>query len=293
METEVPQTEIPQTEIPQTNIPPTGISPTELSQKPSGRKAVAYVIIAVFSAFVAYYSVMSLLSPARKISAINNEFGYKQPENAKDVQDVRIFSDSAFIKLNSEKAFYQARIVMAGTDSICLTINLADSSAILEIDGVAVHKAKITNKRISKIFNNADEYAISSMLSTPFIIKKDFATIKKEPLMIKMAPKDTSEYKPDILPDTANSEPVNYMLETENGIRLYVYQEIDEKSGSRLSRFLFDIIDRFKNIGDIIKSIFVLKVPEYHPYIRIRMAKADAKIIFRALPTHGQVTVFR
>jgi len=31
--------------------------------------------------------------------------------------------------------------------------------------------------------------------------------------MIKMAPKDTSEYKPDIMPDTSITEPVNYILE--------------------------------------------------------------------------------
>jgi hypothetical protein len=34
-------------------------------------------------------------------------------------------------------------------------------------------------------------------------------------------------------------------------------------------------------------------VPEYHPYIRIRMAKSDAKIIYRALPGHGQFAVYR
>lgn len=269
------------------------ITQTEITPTSSNRKTVIYIIVMVFSAFVVYYSIMSFVSPARKISAINKEFGYKQPENNKEAPDARIFSDSAFVKLNREKAFYQARIVMAGTDSLCLALNLADSSAILEIDGVTVHKAKISRKRISKIFDKADEYAISSMLSTPFTIRKDFATIKKEPLMIKMAPKDTSEYKPDILPDTTSSEPVNYMLETENGIRLYVYQDTGEKTGGRLSRFFFDINDRLKNIGDIIKNIFILKVPEYHPYIRIRMAKADAKIIYRALPRHGQVTVYR
>jgi hypothetical protein len=273
METEVPQAEIPQTSC--------------------NKKRTIYVVVAIFSAFIVYYSVMSLVSPARKISAINNEFGYKQPENKTAAPDVRIFSDSAFVKLNREKAFYQARIVMAGTDSICLALNLSDSSAILEIDGVAVHKAKIMRVRISKLFNKADGYAISNMLSTPFTIKKDFATIKKEPLMIKMAPKDTSEYKPDILPDTTRSEPVNYMLESETGIRLYFYQDTGEKPGDRLSRFLFDINDRFKNIGNIIKNIVLLKVPEYHPYIRIRIAKADAKVIYRALPKHGQISVYR
>jgi hypothetical protein len=83
------------------------------------------------------------------------------------------------------------------------------------------------------------------------------------------------------------------MMEMENGIRLYVYQVVGEKEGGRLNLFVFDIKDRFRNASDIIKSIFVLRVPEYHPYIRIRLPKADAKIIYRALPKHGQVAVFR
>jgi hypothetical protein len=266
---------------------------TEITQGSTKRKIAFYVAIAAISVFVIYYVIMSLLGPAVKISSINNEFGFKQPENTKSPADIRIFTDSAFVKLNRERAFYQARIVMAGTDSISLALNLADSSATLEINGAAVHKAKITRKRISKVFNRSDEYAISSLLSAPFTVKSYFSTIRKEPVMIKIAPKDTSEYKPDILPDTASSEPVNYMLETENGFRLYVYQDIEEKSGGRLSRFLFDIGDRFKNAWGILKSIFTLRVPEYHPYIRIRMKKKDAKIIFRALPRNGQIAVYR
>jgi hypothetical protein len=298
MENEIPKTEIPKTEIPQSVVPQPEFQQLEAPQPVvpqllHNRKRTIRIVAAVFSAFTLYYLIMSLVSPSRKISSINEEFGYKQPEASTTAPDVRIFSDSAFVKLNREKAFYQSRIVMAETDSICLALNLADSSAILEIDGVAVHKAKITRKRISKVFDKADEYAISSMLSTPFTIKKDFASIKKEPLMIKMAPKDTSEYKPDILPDTTRSEPVNYILETKNGIRLYFYQDIGEKSGDRISRFLFDLNDRFKNVGNNIKNIILLKVPEYHPYIKIRMAKADAKIIYRALPKHGQISVYR
>jgi hypothetical protein len=79
----------------------------------------------------------------------------------------------------------------------------------------------------------------------------------------------------------------------DNGIRLYVYQNIEKSEGGGLRLFLFDLNDRLRNIGDNIRSIITLKVPEYHPYIRIRMAKADAKIIYRALPEHGQVAIFR
>ena len=109
--------------------------------------------------------------------------------------------------------------------------------------------------------------------------------------MIKMAPKDTSEYKPDIMPDTSITKPVNYILEMTNGTRIYIYQEEKDKPGFRSSQFLFDLKDRLRNTLIALKSIAVFKVPEYHPYIKLRIRRADAEIIYRALPVEGQIAV--
>jgi hypothetical protein len=283
--------EIVPSPIPTPSQEPAGVIITEpVLTVPKKRKGLV-IAASVFSLFVLYYTIMALISPAVKISAINSEFGYKQPENT--TVDKRIFTDSAFIALNREKAYNQARITMAETDSICLSLNLSDSTAILEIKGVAVNISKISRMNITKVLYKADEYALSSMLSMPFTMNSAYSTIKKEPVMLKIAPKDTSEYKPDILPDTTKKESVNYFLQMDNGFRLYVYQDDDEKSGGSLGRFLFDINDRFRNSWDLIKSICVFRVPEYHPAIRIRLPKADAKIIYRALPRKGQIALYR
>jgi hypothetical protein len=262
----------------------------EIKQEPGTVKIAVNAIVALFILVVLYYSIMALISPSVKISAINSEFGYKPAENTEI--DERIFSDSTFVRLNRDKSYNQARITMAETDSICLALNLSDSTAILEINGVEVHRARLSNIRMSKVLTKADEYALSSMLSAPFTIREDFSTIKKEPLMIKIAPKDTSEYKPDILPDTSRIEAVNFMMEMENGFRLYVYQQNDEEGGG-LRKYFFDVNDRFKNIAAIFGKILVFKVPEYHPAIRIKMERADARIIYRALPRHGQIAIYR
>jgi hypothetical protein len=262
----------------------------EIKQEPGTVKIAVNAIVALFILVVLYYSIMALISPSVKISAINSEFGYKPAENTEI--DERIFSDSTFVRLNRDKSYNQARITMAETDSICLALNLSDSTAILEINGVEVHRARLSNIRMSKVLTKADEYALSSMLSAPFTIREDFSTIKKEPLMIKIAPKDTSEYKPDILPDTSRIEAVNFMMEMENGFRLYVYQQNDEGGGG-LRKYFFDVNDRFKNIAAIFGKILVFKVPEYHPAIRIKMERADARIIYRALPRHGQIAIYR
>ena len=233
---------------------------------------------------------MAMISPTRKLEEIK-----MKPELKlliKMNSDQRILTDSVYLKLLKEKAFLQSKILMAETDSIYLTLNLADSSANIEISGVVVHKSKMKNVKISKILSNGNENAVLTMLSTPFTISNAFATIKKEPVMIKMAPKDTSEYKPDVMPDTSITEPVNYILEMKGGIRIYIYQEENVKFNDRISHLTFDIKDRIRDTWSALKNLAVFKVPEYHPFIKIRLPRTDAKIIYRAIPKNGQIAVF-
>ena len=76
------------------------------------------------------------------------------------------------------------------------------------------------------------------------------------------------------------------------GIRIYVYQEEHAKLGDRMNQFEFDLKDRIKDTWSALKRMAVFKVPEYHPYIRIKLPRADAKIIYRAIPKNGQIAVF-
>jgi hypothetical protein len=263
---------------------------TEKSNKKHPGKVIFLVLISIILVFIIYYSIMSMISPMRKMEEIKKEFGVKAVD--KNGVDQQILKDSNYLVLLKEKAFLQSRIVMAESDSIYLTLNLADSTANIEISGVVVHKSKIKSVKTSKILSTGNENAILSMLATPFTISSAFATIKKEPVMIKMAPKDTSEYKPDIMPDTSITEPVNYILEMKGGIRIYVYQEENVKFNDRMSHFTFDIKDRLRDTWSALKSVAVFKVPEYHPFIKIRLPRTDAKIIYRAIPKNGQIAVF-
>jgi hypothetical protein len=264
---------------------------TEINRKTSGRKVTFFILIIILSSFIIYYTIMSMMSPARKLEVIKNEFVAKQSGNS--IVDERIFTDSTYLKSLKDKAFYQSRIAMAETDSIYLTINLIDSTANIEISGVAVHRAKISSLSTSKLFLKGNDNIILSMLATPFVIYNDYATIRKEPVLIKMAPKDTSEYKPDIMPDTSFTEPVNYILEMTDGTRVYVYQEEKEKFSDRMNLFKFEFRDRFRDAWSSLKSVAVFKVPEYHPSIKMRLPRADAKIIYRAIPKNGQVGIYR
>lgn len=263
---------------------------TENNNNPSSRKITLLILVIICSSFILYYTVMSMLAPSRALAAIKKEYSREQSEKKKE--DDRIFTDSAYLKLIKEKAFLQSRIIMAETDSIYLTINLADSSMNLEISGVVVHRAVMSSFKASRILTNGNENIISSMLSTPLTISSAIATIRKEPVMIKMAPKDTSEYKPDIMPDTSITEPVTYILSMTNGTRIYVYQEEEDKRSEKMTLFKFDLNDRLSQTWKALKRVVALKVPEYHPYIKIKLPRSDAKIIYRAIPKNGQIAVF-
>lgn len=78
-----------------------------------------------------------------------------------------------------------------------------------------------------------------------------------------------------------------------NGTRLYVYQEEKEKWRDRITAFRFDLKYRLRDTWNSLKSVAVFKVPEYHPFIKMKLTRADAKIIYRALPKNGQTAVYR
>jgi hypothetical protein len=259
-------------------------------KKLPGKMIILIASGAFLLVFLFYYSLMSALAPSKKLDEIEKNIGPQQASG--NNKGERIFSDSAYNSLIKEKSFLKARISMAETDSIYMILNIHDSTASLAISGVEVHSAKISEMKISRILRSGNEYLISSMFASPMSIVRDYATIRKEPLMIKMAPKDTSEFKPDIIPDTSDYEPVNYILEMDNGVRIFIYQESDTITKDKHELFYFDLKDRMKNIWSSMKSSARFKVPEYHPFIKIRLPKADAKILYRAIPRQGQVAVY-
>jgi len=264
---------------------------TEIVNKHSGIKITLIVFSIIVVVFLAYFAIMSMLSPGRKLLEIQKEYSSKTTLDS--TLNKKIFTDSTYLRLLKEKVFLQSRTVMAATDSIYLTLNLADSSANLEISGVAVHNAKISEFETSSIFLHGDENIVLNILATPFTIASSYSAILKEPILMKMAPKDTSEYEPDIMPDTSFVEPVNYVLEMTNGTRIFIYQEEEDDASERRNQFRFDLNLRLRDTWDSFKRVAVFKVPDYHPFIKMRVHRADAKIIYRAIPKHGQVGIYK
>lgn len=258
---------------------------------PSGTNLILIITGALVLVFLIYYSIMSFMAPAEKLKEIEAKYGVRHDADQKT--DERFFTDSAYVILLREKSFLQSRIAMAGTDSVYLTINIPDSTANLEISGVTVHSVRITNMKISKILRGGNNYAVQTMLASPMSIVDDVATIKKEPIMVKMAPRDTSEFKPDVVPDTSDYEPVSFILKMDNGLRIFVSQDAgDYSEHDRKTLFFFDLRYRLGTSIGSLRNAITFRIPEYHPFIRIRVPKSDARILYRAIPRKGQVAVY-
>jgi hypothetical protein len=262
----------------------------ETRERPRYLLIVLIIIILAVLAFVVYYSVMEMRSPAKKMAEISAKYGFANSEKRKLPKNIT--TDSTFLALLKEQVYLQSRVLMAETDSVYLTLNLSERVINIEICGVVVHSTPITEIEASKLITDGDKFTITSLLSVPLTIISDTSSIAKVPFVMKIAPKDTSEFKPDAIPDTAFYEPVNYIFETDRGIKIMVYQSEEMNQGDSKDRFMFDLLHRLISTKAAVKDILAFKVPEYQPFIKIKIPSTDAKIIYRAIPKHGQIAVF-
>lgn len=250
---------------------------------------VTLVVVCIVILTIAF-TILKTIAYQKAITHFE-EFFEQELSKKKQTIEIYVPADSSTKELLTEKAYYTALLETAKSDSLNLCLNVPDSTVALLIKGVVVHTAKLENMRISPLFRAVNPAILRNALMQPFKVSKQASTIPKMPLMVKIAPRDTSEYTPDVVPDTTDLDPVNYILELKPNVLLYFYEANPTQSSDGLSQFKFDLKERTWSLIQDIKRIANLQVPEYKPYIRIRLNKKDAKIIYRALPNQALVVI--
>jgi len=183
-------------------------------------------------------------------------------------------------KLMKEKSFLTARINLAGNDSIGMTINLEDSLVQLETKGVVLRQIRIGKSETSRFFRSFKPEAYVRVFSKPFTITEIEGSIVKEPIVVKKAPRDTTEAASNTTPiDTGKVEFVEWHLRLDSTFVVSFVQS-DQGTGS------FDWPTIKYN-----RKLFRLKTPDYSPEITIFLPGKDAKSFFRALPPRGMVAL--
>lgn len=255
------------------------------------RERKIWLIIAgsLLMLFILYYLVMAVSAVNRTVNNFDN--AYFASLEQKEGDTINLCAIPGYIDMIRDKAFLGSQVKLAESDSIGLLINVRDSVIQLLIKGLPVRTVPIDEYDISPFFQRANQEAIYSMLSTPLTITGMQATFMKDPVSVKIAPKDTSQTVESVKPDTTDFEAVFFTLETDRNIRFFFEQQEDTVSADRRARFFFDLKDRTRSATTTMKSVIRLKTPPYVPYIKIWIPKAEAKIIYRAIPREGLIVL--
>ena len=225
---------------------------------------------------VDYYSI----SPIRKIDEINRDFKGDSSKPKIVLRD--------FFEQEKEEAFLESRIKMAESDSVCLVVNLEDSSILLVLQGVVLHTAKIQSFKSCNLYSRIHEDAYLNYFASPFTIKETYSTIPREEFVIKQAPSDTSQEAPAVIPDTTYKEVVCFTLYTNRDLQIDIRQTDNHEQKEYKSYRKYKIKEEITNM---LYPLIEFKVPPYIPWIRIDLAEKDAKSIYKALPVHASVSL--
>jgi hypothetical protein len=125
--------------------------------------------------------------------------------------------------------------------------------------------------------------------STPFCVLQQKATFLKEPLIIKKAPKDTTEAsKNNVQADTTLPSLVACNIYTDKDLIININQS---ENNDKISLYKYQFSYNMQLTNLQLKKIIRLKVPDYIPWIQLEINKKDAVAIFRALPEHAFISI--
>ena len=128
--------------------------------------------------------------------------------------------------LELNEIFWKMRVKTKIPDTYTLAISLLDSSVWLDIDGVTIHESKISSFQISedlKLIRTSAE--IRSLLTNPFYLLDEWATIPKEPIRTKDLSGDRKNLDSlDYRPSTVDSTEIMVVLGYSENLKIGMKQ---------------------------------------------------------------------
>jgi hypothetical protein len=194
--------------------------------------------------------------------------------------------------LAREKAYTEALLRSAATDSIQLSVNLSDSAVCLYIKGVRIHQTRIREFRQDRLLGTLPAQPYMQLFSQPLKISAQYATIVKEPIVVRNAPKDTAEAAMNAWqPDTLLQNPAFLWLRAEHCISLVFEQDENPTFHDRWTRFRFYSHLRAGSAWEALSRFFTFRKQEYHPTVTIKMPVDSLRAVYRALPHNACVVL--
>ncbi|MEL7585963.1 MAG: hypothetical protein AAGU19_04555 [Prolixibacteraceae bacterium] len=245
---------------------------------------VAGVIILAVIAL--QYTFLSVSAVRKRMKAINSEIDVKL------LTPADVGKDTAWLRLYKEKDWLETRFQIARTDSISLSVNLSDSTMQIELKGVVLKKTKILDFEVDRFLYRLTPGAYHHLLGKQARADTVIASIPRQPLIIKKAPKDTTEVEDGTATiDTTKLEIVHWVLNLDNQMVVKI-EGVDP--GVRSDWWAGHRFWMFQNLKQTAKDLsrtVLFKMPEYQPEIRLIIPEADAKALYRALPVKPLVCI--
>ena len=195
--------------------------------------------------------------------------------------------------LKREIAFKKALLALPKKDSMNLVLNVPDSTLGLFINGISIFKTQLTSMDLDPLLKGLGEEIYYSQFSKPLAASSSRASIEKEPIIEKTAPKTQEEFLASVtMPDSVVYDPAFIHLALENGMDIYIgLNELSDRADRKAQR-LFFTPERRRSFKSLLRAVFTFKSLEYRPEIHLKASNAEITSIYRALPEQPKVVIF-
>ncbi|QSE96487.1 hypothetical protein [Fulvivirga lutea] len=252
---------------------------SQLKMKPGSLKKLALVLLAIVFVLVLVQLIAAPYKVNKRWQGVNSEnYDYEHPQDS----------------LVRHLAYLRALDIGSTQDSIYLIISLPDSSVSIAINGVKFYSTHIGEYDIDNFLTSISTSTVYNQFQRPLHSKEVAATIIKEPIKVKIAPKNAEEAaKMVTLPDSAIFENAIIHYATENGMLLTL--ESSNTEGWFIQSWNY-LIDRLTSITAttyrIMVGILHLEIYEYQPELTITIDNVALTSIYRALPKEPYIVVY-
>jgi len=166
-----------------------------------------------------------------------------------------------------------------------LVVNLADSTIGLHIKGVGIHQTRVHEFSKDKFLERIPLPQEIKLLSEPLPVVSRLATIVKEPVVVRHAPRDTMEASLNVWqPDTLVQNPAFVSLVTRYGLQIILEQDTNGQLRDHWKKFRFHTRIQAGKALRAAANILRFSRQQYQPVISIKMPVDDLRAIYRALP---------
>lgn len=230
----------------------------------------AFVITAI-QLFVAPHQIN------KKWKVDNGNFRYSQEQNL----------------LIKQLAYYRAIETASKYDSIYLIISIPDSLVSIGINGVKFYGTKIQSYQMDKFLTGINSTTVLNQFQKPLKSKEIFSSIVKEPIKVKIAPKNAEEAaRMMTLPDSVIFEHAELAYLTENGISLTLKAREDKSwLVNQWSNSISQLSDILAKALNITLATGQFKIYDYQPEIQLTLDNIALTSIYRALPKEPMIVI--